>query len=309
MADLPPAGSSCGLDEGFTTTAGVTASCRFTTVGGQPALRLALQQGDALVVALQGAQVLSWEAVGRERLFLSPRARLDGHSAIRGGIPVCFPQFNQRGPLVKHGFARNVRWHVRPEWVASDGAAVVSFSLTDADLGQGVWAQRFAANIDVALSPGGLQVTLSVSNREPAGRTDAPLAFTGALHTYLAVDDVGQATLSGLGGQAEWDAVADVNGLAADVQRFHTEFDRVYAASPHALLLRDGAHTLAISQSPSFANTVVWNPGEHLGAQLADMPENGHERMLCVEAAAVFAPVEVAPDTTWQGWQKLQVVT
>ena len=142
-------------------------------------------------------------------------------------------------------------------------------------------------------------------------RASAPLAITAAIAetTYLAVDDVGQATLSGLGGQAEWDAEADVNGLAADVQRFHSEFDRVYAASPHALLLRDGAHTLAISQSPSFANTVVWNPGEHLAAQLADMPENGHVRMLCVEAAAVFAPVEVAPDTTWQGWQKLQVVT
>lgn len=308
MADLPPAESSGGLVEGFTTKAGVTASCRFTTVGGQSALRLALQQGDVVVVALQGAQVLSWEAGGRERLFLSPRARLDGHSAIRGGIPVCFPQFNQRGPLVKHGFARNVRWHALPEWVASDGAAVVSFSLTDADLAQGVWAQRFESKIDVALSPGTLQVTLSVGNREPVGCTDAPLAFTGALHTYLAIDDVGQATLSGLGGQAEWDAVADVNGLAADVQRFHTEFDRVYAASPQALLLRDGAHTLAISQSATFADTVVWNPGERLCAQLADMPENGHLNMLCVEAAAVFAPVEVLPGTTWQGWQKLQVV-
>ena len=77
---------------------------------GQPCIRLHTPQGDTALVALQGAQVLSWVAGGRERLYLSPRAVLDGQAAIRGGIPLCFPQFNQRGPLPKHGFARNLAW-------------------------------------------------------------------------------------------------------------------------------------------------------------------------------------------------------
>ena len=40
---------------------------------GQPCQRLTLPSGDSVLVALQGAHVLSWVAQGRERLFLSER--------------------------------------------------------------------------------------------------------------------------------------------------------------------------------------------------------------------------------------------
>ena len=77
---------------------------------GQACQRLTLPCGDTVLVALQGAHVLSWVSQGRERLYLSPSNLWDGTSAIRGGVPVCFPQFNQRGTLPKHGFARNMDW-------------------------------------------------------------------------------------------------------------------------------------------------------------------------------------------------------
>ena len=50
--------------------------------------RLCLPNGDSAVVSDFGAQVLSWEAQGRERLFLSPRAVLDGSTwvAITQGL-------------------------------------------------------------------------------------------------------------------------------------------------------------------------------------------------------------------------------
>lgn len=59
---------------------------------GQPALRLATASGARAVVALQGAQVLSWTPPGgEERLYLSPQAVFDGRTAVRGG-----PQQPQR---------------------------------------------------------------------------------------------------------------------------------------------------------------------------------------------------------------------
>jgi glucose-6-phosphate 1-epimerase len=69
--------------------------------------------------------------------------------------------------------------------------------------------------------------------------------------------------------------------------------------------LQDGSRVLEISQSPSWAQTVVWNPGETLCATLADMPPDGFAHMLCVEAAQVFSPIHVPAHGQWQGWQSL----
>ena len=50
----------------------------------------------------------------RRRLSLpSPQAVFKPPKAIRGGIPICFPQFSDFGPLGQHGFARNATWEVR----------------------------------------------------------------------------------------------------------------------------------------------------------------------------------------------------
>lgn len=268
--------------------------------------RLTLSCGDTVLVAKQGAHVLSWVSQGRERLFLSPNNLWDGQSAIRGGVPVCFPQFNQRGTLPKHGFARNMVWQAG-ETVASGEGATLDFTLsTHADTFS-IWPQAFVAQLRVALVPGQLTMTLTVNNTEVHNE----LHFTGALHTYLAVDDIDLAELRGLGGCPEWDAVADVHGVADDALYFEGEFDRVYSRVDHAsaqpLHLQDGSATLKIEQSSTWAESVVWNPGERKCAALADMPAHGFARMLCVEAAQVFDPVSIPAGGQWIGWQRLTV--
>ncbi len=278
------------------------ATSREVLFAGLPATELLLPNGDRVVVAHHGAHVLSWVAGGRERLYLSPQSVMDGQAAIRGGIPVCFPQFNQRGDLPKHGFARNQSWTVKPARLEDDQAHLV-LTLNDSAATRQWWDQAFEALLLIELTPGALQVDLAVRNTD-----SKPLSFTGALHTYFAVSDVAQARLFGLGGQAEWDAVKDRHATAAPELRFLGEFDRVYSAAPQGYELQDGPHTLSIEQDMDWAQTVVWNPGAAKCAALADMPADGWQHMLCVEAAQVYEPVGIAPGDFWQGAQRLRVL-
>jgi len=268
---------------------------------GLPCHQLVLPNGDSVLVAEQGAHVLSWVVQGRERMFLSTANTWDGHSAIRGGVPVCWPQFNIRGTLPKHGFARNSMWQLVASELNAD-ASQLTFEWCDSADTHAIWQQAFVAQLQVRVSAGSLQTTLQVHNTDSQS-----LSFTGALHTYLAVDDIDLTDLQGLGGLEEWDAVADVHGMADDVLYFDGEFDRVYTASNQPLRLQDGQGSLLIEQSPTWLNTVVWNPGEDKCAGLPDMPRDGFARMLCVEAAQVFDPVQVPAGGQWLGWQRLTV--
>lgn len=45
---------------------------------------------DCATIYLHGATVTSWKVDGKELLFLSSKAVLNGSKAIRGGIPIVF---------------------------------------------------------------------------------------------------------------------------------------------------------------------------------------------------------------------------
>ena len=269
---------------------------------GHAGWRWSLPQGDSVFVAQQGAHVLSWQAGGRERLFLSPSSVCDGATAIRGGMPVCFPQFNQRGNLPKHGFARNVPWRLVPE---SSLSSEKVFELVANPHTLALWPVKFRALLTVMLSEKSLKVQLTVEN---LGNQN--LSFSGALHTYFAVQHIDQVSLTGQAQQPEWDAVNDTHQSCSGVLKFNAEFDRVYDVltdQQPTWSLIDGQQQLRISQSASWGQSVVWNPGSDKCSQLKDMPLDGYQRMLCVEAARVTSTIEVQPAQTWVGWQLLKL--
>ncbi len=269
---------------------------------GQPAFRLNAPDGAQCTVALHGGHILSWVTPdGVERLYLSPNSAFDGRAAIRGGVPICWPQFNQRGPLAKHGFARNVVWQLAQADPAAP--ACIALRLDDDAATRALWPHGFGLRLEATLDAGSLRVALDVRNTG-----DTPWSFTGALHSYLRVDDIARARLEGLRGARRWDAVRDLR-LQEDAEAvtFEAEFDSVYAAPATPLRLVQPSGTLEIAQSASCTETVVWNPGDVLSARLADLPDDGYRHMLCVEAAAVDTPVALAPGETWQGWQQLTV--
>ena len=268
---------------------------------GQDCVELGLPDGDQAIVALQGAQLLSWKpANGPERLYLSPQAVFDGRTAIRGGVPVCFPQFNQRGPLPKHGFARNHRWAPVP---ATETPGTVVLALRDDEETRRLWPHAFNARLEIVLQPQAVTIAFFVEN---SGST--AFEFTLALHSYLKTADVGVSRLHGLAGLPVWDSVDDTHPAplpAGEALAFDGETDRVYQAAAAPLTLVDGLGELSIAQDPVFGQTVVWNPGAELCARLADMPDDGYRHMVCVEAAEIDTPVRLEPGASWSGAQQL----
>ncbi|GHC11097.1 D-hexose-6-phosphate mutarotase [Thermomonas carbonis] len=267
-----------------------------TTFRDTPCIRLHADGANALV-ALHGAHMLSWiPADGRERLFLSERAVFDGQAAIRGGVPVIFPQFAERGPLLKHGFARTTPWTFHG---IDDDAAL--FELAEDGTRFPGWPHPFRARLRLHLDATRLSVTLEIANTG-----DEPFAFTAALHTYLRVADIANVTLEGLQG-CDYEDSANGGTLHREHNyevTFDGEVDRIYGDVVAPLAVIDGNGTLAIEQE-GFGDVVVWNPGASLCARIADLAADDWRRFVCVEAAQVVQPVVLAPGERWAGMQRL----
>ncbi|RDZ27112.1 D-hexose-6-phosphate mutarotase [Lysobacter silvisoli] len=245
-------------------------------------------------VCAHGGQLLSWVCAGHERLYLSPRARHASGQAIRGGVPVIFPQFGDRGPGPRHGFAR-----VRAWTPAGEGR----WRLRDDDATRALWPHGFELELTVSLQARALSVGLDVANTG-----DDAFAFTAALHTYLAVDALAGSHLHGLGGRAYYDAAR--GGTRATQTEaalaFAGELDRLYPGAAGGLALDDDGRRLRID-AEGFPDTVVWNPGPALAVELADLGPREHERFVCVEAAAAAQPLRLGPGERWHGRQTLTV--
>lgn len=271
---------------------------------GIEALRLVGPAGSSAVIGLLGGQVLSWITPdGREHLFLSDKAVFDGSVAIRGGIPVCFPQFSGLGELPKHGFLRTARWH-ESQRRQGDDYALVTLEIADSETTRAIWPHRFTAEITLMLEADRIDVEFGVTNTG-----GEPFAFTGALHTYLKVTQVEDVSLEGLYGHDYRDA-AGGNVMVRDTGTELTvdgPLDRVYHSVRRPQQLNAGNLSLAI-QSQGFPDVVVWNPWVDGCAALSDMSPDGWRHMLCVEAAAASEPLRLPPGEEWFGRQTLVAI-
>lgn len=266
-------------------------------------LLLSHPSGASAELHLNGGHLTSWRpADTSEALFVSRAAVFRPGTAIRGGIPVIFPQFAGLGPLPKHGFARTQPWNHADEGPPGSRATLELRDTTDS---RSLWPHAFVARLRIELGERSLAVRLRISN--PDSR---PFSFTCALHTYLRVADARAASLVGLEGVVYRSALERVDGLPDPEPelRFAGEVDRVYLDAPGELLLHDpaGGRTFRVV-STGFRDAVVWNPGAERAAALPDMRPGEHREMVCVEAAQVGEPVRLAPGEEWTGEQRLEV--
>jgi glucose-6-phosphate 1-epimerase len=269
-----------------------------------PHLSVHSADGAKATIATDGAHVVSWIPAGEtdDRLFVSTRSLFGTGNAVRGGIPVIFPQFGSFGPLAQHGFARRQRW--TPVQAQGDPARA-QLCLADNASTRAVWPHAFQVDLFVYVTGPTLEVTMTVTNAD-----DAPFLFTAALHPYFAVRSAFAARVDGLQGRTYRDSLLAGQHITETASSLEIvgPLDRIYYAAPDRLVMIDGDRSVVIEKS-GFPEAVVWNPGVEGTRSRTDFAVGEEQQMLCVEAALIQAPRTLAPGESWTGTQRMTALS
>ncbi|XP_064607977.1 uncharacterized protein LOC135472412 [Liolophura sinensis] len=256
---------------------------------------ISLSRGDgtSAVVHLHGATLLSWKCKGQEMLFVSKEAVFDNKKAIRGGIPIVFPNFGpwKHGP--QHGFARIKRWDVEHEPGRDvNGNPTVSFSLCDDEGTRNMWNMKFKLVYTIVLEADSIKLTLTVEN------TDSIIYdFTCLLHTYLATPDVTQTKIEGLEGLSYIDKLQNGEKCTEErkIVKITEGYDRIYKNAPSEITVSglDCKSSVKIN-TKLFSDIVLWNPWEKASG-MSDFGDEEYQTMLCVEPGYLYKTQEIHP--------------
>jgi glucose-6-phosphate 1-epimerase len=273
-----------------------------TEYGALPAASLTAADGAQITVSLFGAHLLSWKtADGKERLFVSSQTPLDGSKAIRGGVPVIFPQFNVRGPGLRHGFARVSTWRLSGKG-GDGGSSYMEFSLNQGDLSAEhaqAWPHAFELTLRFTLHGDALEMDYTVHN---SGATEFP--FGVALHTYYDVGHLDATSISGLQHQQYTDHHLQTRTQEYPALHFTEKHDRLYQSTP-SLTLNTADATLRLEQQ-GFSEWVVWNPGQDDAKALVDLADEEYLRFVCIEPARIDQQ-PLAAGASWTGKHRIAV--
>lgn len=260
--------------------------------------------GASAEIYLFGGTLTSYKTPdGTEKIFVSPGAIFDGKKAIRGGVPLVFPQFGQPDKaMAQHGFARSSVWDVESINDSPERSLLI-LRLSDSEETLSKWPHKFLLRFSVQLTAVSLEMKLTVTNMD-----DKPFSFQALLHTYFAIPDIGDAAVRGLAGRKFVDKVDEgKEKLQEDADIHLPKFtDRVYMGDLTFPLEKDvvicnkaGATAFFVCNGATIGgenqpcDVVVWNPYEE--ASPGDLPPPAFKNFVCVEPGLVNKAHELQP--------------
>ena len=240
-------------------------------------------------VALHGAHLFEWTPTGEEPvIYNSPNAIYKEGKAIRGGVPICWPWFNAHPTdpnLPSHGFARNRFWKLESiiESVVGESCVktMIYLELKYNDEIAKLWPFPFTlkARIEVGCEA---KITIEATND-----SDRQMMVGGALHTYLAVGNIDQVSITGLEGTAYIDTAGpEARRTQTGPITISEETDRIYQNTETAITLHDATLNRKIEVTREGSKSaVVWNPWIEKSKGLSDLPDEAYHDFVCIEAA------------------------
>ncbi|GLS91642.1 D-hexose-6-phosphate mutarotase [Psychromonas marina] len=236
-------------------------------------------------LTLHGGHLIHFQKTGQQPIiWLSKSAIFDKNKAIRGGVPICWPWFGPAGPelgegLPAHGFARTSKWALDNVQESVEGV-IIDLKLNSNNETLKLWPYEFELTLQITLNEQ-LKLELITENK-----SDLPLTYRSALHTYLNISAPEAIHLSGLNKQFYNSLNNKCLETGDTTLLIDQAIDSIYKKANTEIMLKDQQfqQTLTIVNTGNDSE-VVWSPWVEGAAAFADMPDNGYQTMLCIESA------------------------
>jgi glucose-6-phosphate 1-epimerase len=269
----------------------------------------------------------SWVRDGTEKIFVSNNAIFNGVKAIRGGIPLVFPQFGRfwccgyfchyfcvahvgqpLKTMPQHGFARTSNWEVLSLETIDAQNVKARLFLASNNYTLAVWPHEFTLEYEVHLSATSLICTLTIKNSHA---TDS-FECHSLLHTYFSINDITSLEAEGFANRSFVDKMADCAMFTEERAQatIDRETDRVYigdagkeesgeygpivatyagAATRDRMSVLPRAHIISVDGSRMRlpCDVVFWNPWVEKARSLPDLGEESYPRFVCIEPGTV----------------------
>jgi len=164
----------------------------------------------------------------------------------------------------------------------ADGRMAITLALASDDATRGLFDFAFRLRFRVTL---GSELEMELETRNDGSQ---PFTYEEALHTYFAIGDISQVSVSALEGTTYIDKTDGFKRKMQDLElvRIAKETDQVHLSTVATCTVRDPAWNRRIIIEKSGSNsTVIWNPWTDKTKGMSDMPAEGWQEMLCVETA------------------------
>lgn len=239
-------------------------------------------------IALQGAHVFHYARKGEEPLlWLSDESDFIHGTAIRGGIPICWPAFGMNNPkLPQHGFARTFIWEFVSGKDIDSRTTEVVFSLKESDASRKIWNNSFHLELKVRVSDA-LSIELTTRNTDKKS-----FKITQALHSYFYISHISNIAIEGFHTKPYLDALTGIISRQVGNITFKEEVDRVYQEVDTGVALKDIGREIKIDHEGSFSS-VIWNPWIDKCKRMSGMNDEAYKEFVCIETANAYADFKV----------------